>query len=95
MASILQIAEDFDDEEEEEAESKDEGTQPDLQSPTKSSHGEPVNDLVANARRERKVQDLEITNASLEAINRTLERHPQISPTVQIRPAFCSCFSGL
>jgi hypothetical protein len=29
---------------------------------------------VANARRERKVQDLEITNASLEAINRTLER---------------------
>lgn len=27
-----------------------------------------------NARRERKVQDLEITNASLEAINRTLER---------------------
>ncbi|KAH6959049.1 hypothetical protein HG530_009709 [Fusarium avenaceum] len=75
MASILQIAEDFDDEEEEEeAESKDEGAQPDVQSPTKSSHGEPVNDLVANARRERKVQDLEITNASLEAINRTLER---------------------
>jgi hypothetical protein len=31
-------------------------------------------DLVASARRERKVQDLEITNASLEAINRTLER---------------------
>ncbi|KAF5658485.1 hypothetical protein FHETE_9842 [Fusarium heterosporum] len=75
MASILQIAEDFDDEEdEEESETKEDGTQPDLQSPTKSSHGEPVNDLVANARRERKVQDLEITNASLEAINRTLER---------------------
>jgi hypothetical protein len=33
-----------------------------------------VTDLVASARRERKVQDLEITNASLEAINRTLER---------------------
>jgi hypothetical protein len=33
-----------------------------------------VDELVANARRERKVQDLEITNASLEAINRTLER---------------------
>ncbi|EMR65205.1 hypothetical protein UCREL1_7821 [Eutypa lata UCREL1] len=33
-----------------------------------------MNELVANARRERKVQDLQITNASLEAINRTLER---------------------
>ncbi|KAF4441452.1 hypothetical protein F53441_12039 [Fusarium austroafricanum] len=75
MASILQIAEDIDDEEieEEEGETKEDGSQPDLQSPTKSSH-EPVNELVANARRERKVQDLEITNASLEAINRTLER---------------------
>ncbi|KAF9773839.1 hypothetical protein IL306_008267 [Fusarium sp. DS 682] len=76
MASILQVAEDLDDEEEEdEGEAKKEdGSQPDLQSPTKSSHGEPINELVANARRERKVQDLEITNASLEAINRTLER---------------------
>ncbi|EJT71205.1 hypothetical protein GGTG_10465 [Gaeumannomyces tritici R3-111a-1] len=34
----------------------------------------PVDELVINARRERKVQDLQITNASLEAINRTLER---------------------
>ncbi|CAK7267771.1 hypothetical protein SEPCBS119000_002721 [Sporothrix epigloea] len=33
-----------------------------------------VDELVAIARRERKVQDLEITNASLEAINRSLER---------------------
>ncbi|KAG8667466.1 hypothetical protein FPOAC2_12630 [Fusarium poae] len=77
MASILQMAEDISDEEEEEDEEKDtqdNASQPDLQSPTKSSHGEPVNDLVANARRERKVQDLQITNASLEAINRTLER---------------------
>ncbi|KAF5627546.1 uncharacterized protein FTJAE_9216 [Fusarium tjaetaba] len=75
MASILQVAEDLDDEEEEEEgeTKKEDGSQPDLQSPTKSSH-EPVNELVANARRERKVQDLEITNASLEAINRTLER---------------------
>ncbi|PNP85736.1 hypothetical protein FNYG_00792 [Fusarium nygamai] len=75
MASILQVAEDLDDEEEEEEgeAKKSDGSQPDLQSPTKSSH-EPVNELVANARRERKVQDLEITNASLEAINRTLER---------------------
>ncbi|KAF5645465.1 hypothetical protein F52700_2028 [Fusarium sp. NRRL 52700] len=75
MASILQVAEDLDDEEEEEEgeAKKEDGSQPDLQSPTKSSH-EPVNELVANARRERKVQDLEITNASLEAINRTLER---------------------
>jgi hypothetical protein len=33
-----------------------------------------VTELVANARRERRVQDLEIRNGSLEAINRTLER---------------------
>ncbi|KIH91054.1 hypothetical protein SPBR_01251 [Sporothrix brasiliensis 5110] len=33
-----------------------------------------VDELVLTARRERKVQDLEITNASLEAINRSLER---------------------
>lgn len=38
------------------------------------SGSDPLNELVANARRERKVQDLQITNASLEAINRTLER---------------------
>lgn len=78
MASILQMAEDISDEGEEdedkEGESQDNSSQPDVQSPTKSSYGEPVNDLVANARRERKVQDLQITNASLEAINRTLER---------------------
>lgn len=43
-------------------------------SPTKSHFSDSVSELVANARRERKVQDLEITNASLEAINRTLER---------------------
>lgn len=46
-----------------------------MQSPTKSTYSDPaIQDLVVNARRERKVQDLEITNASLEAINRTLER---------------------
>lgn len=45
------------------------------QSPTKSSsQDQALTELVATARRERKVQDLEITNASLEAINRTLER---------------------
>ncbi|EOO02372.1 hypothetical protein UCRPA7_2123 [Phaeoacremonium minimum UCRPA7] len=67
MASILQAAEDF-------AE-HDDGSPDTLASPTKSTHGsDPLNELVANARRERKVQDLEITNASLEAINRTLER---------------------
>lgn len=37
------------------------------------SHNQ-LDELVAIARRERKVQDLEITNASLEAINRSLER---------------------
>ncbi|KAI0881414.1 uncharacterized protein GGS22DRAFT_172103 [Annulohypoxylon maeteangense] len=72
LASIIQAAEDF--AEDEESEMPDEiGSG--LQSPTKSVHStEPVNELVANARRERKVQDLQITNASLEAINRTLER---------------------
>ncbi|KAJ4420261.1 hypothetical protein N0V82_004472 [Gnomoniopsis sp. IMI 355080] len=39
-----------------------------------SGNADPLTELVANARRERKVQDLQITNASLEAINRTLER---------------------
>lgn len=39
-----------------------------------SGTADPLTELVANARRERKVQDLQITNASLEAINRTLER---------------------
>lgn len=46
-----------------------------LQSPTKAGHSiEHMNELAANARRERKVLDLEITNSSLAAINRTLER---------------------
>ncbi|KAI0396468.1 hypothetical protein F5Y17DRAFT_419206 [Xylariaceae sp. FL0594] len=72
LASILQAADEFG-----EAET---GTPPDdqaaLQSPTKStfSSSDPMAELVANARRERKVQDLQIRNASLEAINRTLER---------------------
>lgn len=71
MASLLQAADDLKTDDE----SKDEDSQPEVQSPTKSVHSnDPVSELVANARRERKVQDLEITNASLEAINRTLER---------------------
>jgi hypothetical protein len=46
-----------------------------LQSPIKTGHSiEQLNELAANARRERKVLDLEITNSSLAAINRTLER---------------------
>lgn len=46
-----------------------------LQSPVKTGHSlEQLNELAANARRERKVLDLEITNSSLAAINRTLER---------------------
>ena len=49
------------------------------QSPTKApsagqSKIDHMNDLAANARRERKVLDLEISNSSLLAINRTLER---------------------
>lgn len=66
MASILRAAEAL-----EEKESEPSG----VQSPTKSTFSDAaIQDLVVNARRERKVQDLEITNASLEAINRTLER---------------------
>jgi hypothetical protein len=45
---------------------------------------DPLNELVTNARRERKVQDLEITNASLAAINRTLERQLR-KQTAEIR----------
>ncbi|KAF9876897.1 hypothetical protein CkaCkLH20_05743 [Colletotrichum karsti] len=72
IASILQAADELSESEsEEEDESKD---LEELHSPTKSTHGDPLNDMVVNARRERKVQDLEITNASLEAINRSLER---------------------
>ena len=49
------------------------------QSPTKlpaagQSKIDQMNELAANARRERKVLDLEISNSSLLAINRTLER---------------------
>lgn len=81
LASIIQAAEDFGDEQDESG-SGAEDSHSDVQSPAKSSHSaekstnsaDPANDLVANARRERKVQDLQITNASLEAINRTLER---------------------
>lgn len=53
-----------------------------LQSPTKSASRaqqpaeqlQKINELAANARRERKVLDLEISNSSLLAINKTLER---------------------
>ncbi|KAF4975080.1 hypothetical protein FZEAL_8081 [Fusarium zealandicum] len=81
MASILQVAEDLAEEEE----SRDDGSQPEVQSPARSTNSaDPINELVANARRERKVQDLEITNASLEAINRTLERQLR-KQTTEIR----------
>lgn len=68
MASLLHAAEELQGSEEE----GDSFSEP--QSPSKSHFSDSVSELVANARRERKVQDLEITNASLEAINRTLER---------------------
>ncbi|MCJ1312741.1 hypothetical protein MMC25_006417 [Agyrium rufum] len=52
---------------------------PELRSPIKPTFPSETNishldDLAANARRERKVLDLEISNSSLLAINRTLER---------------------
>lgn len=71
LASIIQAAEELP--EPDESLSADE-SRSEIQSPTKSNTTDPMNELVANARRERKVQDLQITNASLEAINRTLER---------------------
>ncbi|KAI1407589.1 hypothetical protein F5Y13DRAFT_174495 [Hypoxylon sp. FL1857] len=75
LASIIQAAEDFAENAENEETATTDEARSGLQSPTKSAHsGDPMNELVANARRERKVQDLQITNASLEAINRTLER---------------------
>ncbi|KAI1421508.1 hypothetical protein F5Y12DRAFT_767550 [Xylaria sp. FL1777] len=72
LASIIQAAEEFT-EHENIASPEDQSV---LQSPTKStgSSTDPVTELITNARRERKVQDLQIRNASLEAINRTLER---------------------
>ncbi|PQE22958.1 hypothetical protein CJF30_00008562 [Rutstroemia sp. NJR-2017a BBW] len=66
-----------DEDEEEEsssAEEEDEG-QKESKEPLKAGDTiERMNELAADARRERKVLDLEITNSSLEAINRTLER---------------------
>ncbi|GAB0134048.1 hypothetical protein EsDP_00002434 [Epichloe bromicola] len=71
MASLMQAADDPRDNDG----WRDEDTQSEAYSPTKCTQlRDSVSELVANARRERKVQDLEITNASLEAINRTLER---------------------
>lgn len=69
MASVLQAADDFAGEHDD-----NESIASGLASPRSANGNDPLNDLVANARRERKVQDLQITNASLEAINRTLER---------------------
>jgi len=78
FASLLQAAEDF-------AEDEDEAAPESQNSPTKSpSQEKDLTDLVVSARRERKVQDLEITNASLEAINRTLERQLR-KQTAEIR----------
>lgn len=76
IASILQAADELSgsDGSEEEQEEEEPRDLEELHSPTKSTHGDPLKDVVVNARRERKVQDLEITNASLEAINRSLER---------------------
>ncbi|KAI0533638.1 hypothetical protein GGR58DRAFT_506107 [Xylaria digitata] len=90
LASIIQAAEEFtehedghEDEHENEASPDDQSV---LQSPAKStvSSADPVTELIANARRERKVQDLQIRNASLEAINRTLERQLR-KQTAEIR----------
>ncbi|RYO91910.1 hypothetical protein DL766_001667 [Monosporascus sp. MC13-8B] len=75
LASIIQAAEGLPGNEE--ASSADDSrseVHSQVNSPAKSNAADPISELVSNARRERKVQDLQITNASLEAINRTLER---------------------
>lgn len=75
MATIMQAVDAIGEEDEDDESGRKNSDLPSgLQSPTKSVNNDPISELVANARRERKVQDLEITNASLEAINRTLER---------------------
>ncbi|EHK25372.1 uncharacterized protein TRIVIDRAFT_189187 [Trichoderma virens Gv29-8] len=87
MASILQMADELEDEEDDDEEDGSEGEGEDgedgnsddsetdsISRKRSSQNSESLNHLVLSARRERKVQDLEITNASLEAINRTLER---------------------
>ncbi|KAB5578228.1 hypothetical protein GE09DRAFT_1168885 [Coniochaeta sp. 2T2.1] len=83
FASLIQAAEDFSSQTAETTPAEDEPNGP--QSPSKSpSQDAALTELVATARRERKVQDLEITNASLEAINRTLERQLR-KQTAEIR----------
>lgn len=90
FASLIQAAEDFtadtaETTPAEEANSNEAVAEFGPQSPTKtSSQDQALTELVATARRERKVQDLEITNASLEAINRTLERQLR-KQTAEIR----------
>ncbi|KAM0255104.1 hypothetical protein ACHAQJ_006108 [Trichoderma viride] len=86
MATILQMADELEEEEEEEEGEGEDGegensddsgsdsTSRKRLSQSSAQNSEPLSHLVLSARRERKVQDLEITNASLEAINRTLER---------------------
>ncbi|KAI9716200.1 MAG: hypothetical protein M1828_000426 [Chrysothrix sp. TS-e1954] len=51
-----------------------ESTSPSIRSPSSIAAVSASSDLAANARRERKVLDLEISNSSLLAINKSLER---------------------
>ncbi|KAI9808825.1 MAG: hypothetical protein M1827_007200 [Pycnora praestabilis] len=83
-----------------------------LQSPNRNTFGEDklhqMNELAANARRERKVLDLEISNSSLLAINKTLEREMRkqnaelrryrrltLAGRVSIATSTCSLAEGL
>jgi hypothetical protein len=77
------IPEEQNDEEDEEEEEEEESSSAEEEDVGHKESKEPLkagdtiermNELAADARRERKVLDLEITNSSLEAINRTLER---------------------
>lgn len=79
MASVLEAVDALDDQDEDEDDDDDDdgstvGSELTSSKSADDSTNDPISELVANARRERKVQDLQITNASLEAINRTLER---------------------
>ncbi|KAJ4291465.1 hypothetical protein N0V88_006061 [Collariella sp. IMI 366227] len=83
FASLIQAAEDFAESEEAKAEEVKTESLDSSTKPPPPEGKQPIS-MVANARRERKVQDLQITNASLEAINRTLERQLR-KQTAEIR----------
>ncbi|MDA4132257.1 MAG: hypothetical protein OK454_03915, partial [Thaumarchaeota archaeon] len=82
----VDVDDDDDDHDDHDDDDDDEAGQRGPHSPTRAAGhaADHLSELVASARRDRKVQDLEIRNASLEAINRTLERQLR-KQTAEIR----------